>query len=70
MADCEHEELLKALVRHPGRILLSGYESEMYDSYLSGWNKVQKDTTAESGLARTETLWMNYSVAASGGVHG
>lgn len=60
MSDCDHEELLKAIVNHPGRILLSGYENEMYDDYLSGWIKVQKDTRAERGLARTETLWMNY----------
>lgn len=61
MEDCEHEELLRALVSHPGKILVSGYDNEMYDDYLSDWNKVQKNTTAENGLPRVETLWMNYS---------
>lgn len=60
MEDCEHEELLKKLVGHPGKILLSGYENEMYNDYLSGWNKAYKSTRAEGGLARTEVLWMNY----------
>lgn len=63
MDDGEHEELLKVLVKHPGKILLSGYENEMYDDYLSGWTKAHKNTTAENGLARTETLWMNYEPA-------
>lgn len=60
MQNKEHEELLKVLTKHPGRILLSGYENEMYNDYLSGWNKAYKNTRAENGLARTEILWMNY----------
>lgn len=62
MSDCDHEELLKAISKHPGKVLISGYENEMYDDYLSDWIKVQKDTRAEGGLARTETLWMNYGI--------
>lgn len=60
MTDFEHEELLKVLIRHPGKILISGYENDMYNAYLSGWNKAYKDTKAECGLPRTEVLWMNY----------
>lgn len=62
MDDGGHEELLKNLIKHPGKILLSGYENEMYNDYLSGWNKVHKNTRAENGLFRTETLWMNYDI--------
>lgn len=62
MEDYEHEELLKMLIKHPGKILLSGYESEMYNEYLAGWHKSHKSTRAESGLARIETLWMNYEI--------
>ncbi len=54
MSDCDHEELLRVLVKHPGKILISGYENEMYNDYLSSWSKAQKDTNAENGLARTE----------------
>ncbi len=60
MEDREHEELLKVLAGHPGRILLSGYENEMYNDYLNGWIKAYKRTTAENGLPRTEMIWMNY----------
>lgn len=39
MSDGDHEELLRVLVNHPGKILLSGYENEMYNDYLSSWSK-------------------------------
>ena len=62
MQDAEHEELLKALLNHPGKILLSGYDNDMYNDMLSEWHKVCKATRAEGGRARTEILWMNYEV--------
>lgn len=62
MKDADHEELLNVLVKHQGKILLSGYNNDMYNDILQGWNKVQKHTRAEGGRARTETLWMNYEV--------
>ncbi len=62
MTDGEHVELLKLLAEHPGKVLLSGYDNELYNSILSGWKKVQKKTQAEAGIQRVETLWMNYSM--------
>lgn len=62
MTDADHEELLKILLKHPGKVLLSGYENDLYNDMLKGWNKAQKVTRAEGGRARTETLWMNYEM--------
>lgn len=62
MQDVEHKALLDVLVKHPGKVLLSGYDNDMYNEMLWGWNKVQKVTRAEGGRARVETLWMNYEV--------
>ena len=62
MSDEEHEELLETLLNHPGKVLLSGYDSDLYNNMLGGWNKVQKNTRAEGGRKRTETLWMNYDI--------
>lgn len=62
MSDEEHRELLGLLTRHPGKVLISGYDNDLYNSMLTGWNKTQKDTRAEGGRKRTETLWMNYSI--------
>lgn len=60
MKDSDHKELLEVLKKHPGKVLISGYDNDLYNDVLSGWNKVWKDTQAEYGLKRTETLWMNY----------
>lgn len=61
MTDRDHEKLLEALLFHQGPVMVSGYDNDLYNQYLKGWRKVQKDTRAEGGLKRTETLWMNYS---------
>lgn len=63
MQDSDHEELLKALIRHPGKILLSGYDNDMYNDMLHEWHKVHKATRAEGGRRRIETLWMNYDIS-------
>lgn len=60
MKDSEHEKLLEVLVKHPGKIIISGYENDMYNDYLAGWEKAYKQTCAEQGLKRTEVLWMNF----------
>lgn len=60
MSNVQHFELLDRLQNHPGKVLLSGYDNELYNSALKSWNKVQKHTQAEGGLKRIETLWMNY----------
>lgn len=62
MSETDHKELLKLLTVHPGKVLLSGYDNDLYNKMLGGWNKVQKDTQAEGGRRRTETLWMNYDI--------
>lgn len=62
MADTDHEELLSIALKHKGKIMISGYDSDMYNDILKGWNKVEKSTCAENGLKRTEMLWMNYEI--------
>jgi len=62
MSDTGHEELLYIAVGHKGKIMISGYDSDMYNDILKGWNKVEKSTCAEGGLKRTEVLWMNYEI--------
>ena len=60
MSDSDHEELLKLLLQSKAKIMLSGYESEMYNDYLNGWEKKQFSSCAEHGKPRMETVWMNY----------
>lgn len=59
MADnAQHEALLAALLAHPGPVILSGYESALYNNALKGWTKLHRQTQCECGGARTETLWL------------
>jgi len=60
MTDLDHEELLKALLQSKAQIMISGYESDLYNDYLKDWNKANFNATAEYGLKRVETIWMNY----------
>ncbi len=62
MTDTEHIVLLEMARNHPGKVLISGYENEMYNAVLSGWNKAHKATQAEFGFKRVETLWFNYDL--------
>ncbi len=42
------------------KIMISGYESEMYNDYLQGWRKERFSSCAEGGRHRQEIVWMNY----------
>ena len=60
MTDQDHIELLETLLLHTGPVMLSGYESDLYNEYLKGWRKISTPARAENSLPRTEVLWMNY----------
>lgn len=61
MTDDEHAELLAALIGHPGPVLLSGHESEMYRETLVAklWSTRRRTVYAEKGRIREEVLWIN-----------
>ena len=61
MCDADHEELLRTLVESKAKIMISGYESQMYNDYLKDWKKARFDSCAEHGKHRIEVIWMNYS---------
>lgn len=60
MTDADHEDLLKLLLQSKAKVMISGYESDMYNDYLADWKKKQFSSCAEHGKPRTETVWMNY----------
>ena len=61
MTEENHIELLETLLKHPGPVILSGYQSELYDEMLKGWHKETTKGRAEYyGQDRRETIWMNY----------
>lgn len=60
MDESDHIKLLEAITVSKSKIIISGYDSELYNQMLSGWNTDEKRTTAQMGLHRTEKLWMNF----------
>jgi len=61
MSDDQHVKLLSALKKHKGKVMISGYDNDLYNSLLSGWHKECIETAAERGK-RIECIWMNYSI--------
>ena len=62
MSDADHEELLETILTSRAKIMISGYDSELYNRYLVGWRIESFQAQAQQGRARTETVWMNYEM--------
>lgn len=60
MGDDTHKQLLEILRSSKAKIILSGYDNEMYNEYLSDWNTDIIKTTAQFGKKRTEKIWYNF----------
>lgn len=56
----DHVALLELLRELPCSVMVSGYESELYNDMLSGWRRVRFDAKTHVDM-RQEWVWMNYS---------
>ena len=55
-----HEELLKVLLEHKGPVLISGYDTDLYNDMLKDWTKVQNISYSQTHSKKREVLWMNF----------
>lgn len=60
MSDNDHKILLQTIVQSKAKIMICGYQSDLYDQILAGWHKEVFSSCAQGGGARTEIIWMNY----------
>lgn len=60
LGDNRHIELLEVLKQSKSKIVISGYDNEIYNKILSDWRTDEKSTTVQMGLHRTEKIWMNF----------
>lgn len=60
MDDNQQHELLRLIAWNKAKIVLSGYQSDMYDDALKGWYKDTTQSQTTSGEMAEETLWLNY----------
>lgn len=65
MSDKEHRDVADICKQVKGKILISGYNSPLYDELYGSWNKIELKVKNQSGQGktkqdRTEVLWKNY----------
>lgn len=63
----EHRQLLDFLRCLRGAVVLSGYQSEIYDTALADWHRVERTALADGARKRTEVLWINPAGIRMGG---
>ena len=60
MDDAGHAELLELITASCAKIILSGYDCELYNHALAGWHKDSTLSQTTSAEMAQETIWMNY----------
>ncbi len=61
MTKQQHIELADLVLDLKGKVIISGYDSELYSTDLySGWRKIQRQALADGARPRKEVLWMNF----------
>jgi len=65
MSDADHGELLDLIRGVRGKVMISGYESIVYDCLLPGWHRHTFDLPnnaagGETKARKTEVLWCNF----------
>jgi len=56
----DHSNLLKLALQVPCMMMISGYDSELYNDTLSNWKKIIFNAQTHQG-PRTECVWLNFS---------
>lgn len=65
MTNEQHEKLIQTCIDSKAKLLISGYDNEMYDKLIdNGFKKINFDVNTITGAripkTKTETLWLNY----------
>lgn len=61
MDDEQHMQLLEIITRSRAKIILSGYQNNLYDRYLKDWKTDSTMSQTTSTKMALETIWMNYT---------
>ncbi len=66
MSKYDHRRLLARIVDCKGKIIISGYDSDLYNQTLNGWHKVVFDMPNHSAQTkikerRQEIIWRNFA---------
>jgi DNA adenine methylase len=70
MTDDDHRALADALHKVKGFVVLSGYESELYNELYSDWHSYSTSTLDFAKNSRKEVLWVNHATLEALGQQG
>ena len=60
MTEHDHEELIQVLMEHIGPVIISGYDSPLYNIMLKDWYRKEITCRDQTGQRKCEVIWMNY----------
>lgn len=60
MTDDEHRKLLDLISNSRSKIIISGYDNDIYNGELSGWETDSTMSQTTSAEMACEKIWMNY----------
>ena len=60
MSNKDHEDLLNTVLESKSKIIISGYESDLYNDALKNWRKKIGFSITQSMRKAKEVIWMNY----------
>lgn len=60
MDDLAHRDLLETANAHKGPVLISGYDSDLYNDMLQGWHREETICYSQVCSKKKEILWMNF----------
>lgn len=60
MSDSQHEGLLNKALKSRAKIMISGYDSELYNDMLKGWYRCEAVAYSQVCTKKKEVIWMNY----------
>ncbi len=63
MNNADHEALITRIQALNGMVVLSGYDSEIYQ--LPGWQRAEREALTQKGGKRTEVLWLSPACVAA-----
>lgn len=58
-SDAMHIDLLEFLTKQSCMVMISGYDSPLYQKYLQNWNSHSFSSQTQNGV-REETVWFNF----------
>lgn len=60
MTDDEHRKLADILKNVKGKVLVSGYQCDLYEHLYNGWYRHEKVALADGASPRLEVAWANF----------